>query len=163
VGTTDSLNDKYKNVVYVPEFVTEATARIDARYPDKVVIGCGNEHKDELLKLHRPLEAPMMITTRSEAEMIKLVINSFYATKVEFANEVYDACSECGADYTVVRRAMELDQRIFPHHLDVMHGGYRGFGGKCLPKDIGILTGAFYMPVLQEVRRVNDLRRDGDL
>jgi hypothetical protein len=24
-------------------------------------------------------------------------------------------------------------------HFDVLHGGYRGFGGKCLPKDLNAL------------------------
>ena len=30
---------------------------------------------------------------------------------------------------------MAADERIGPSHLGVFDGGYRGYGGKCLPKD----------------------------
>ena len=31
---------------------------------------------------------------------------------------------------------MAADHRIGDSHLDAAHGGYRGFGGYCLPKDL---------------------------
>ena len=31
-------------------------------------------------------------------------------------------------------------QLIGPSHLEPMHGEYRGFGGKCLPKDVSAIT-----------------------
>ena len=31
------------------------------------------------------------------------------------------------------------DKRIGRTHLEVLHKGYRGYGGKCLPKDIKAL------------------------
>jgi UDP-glucose 6-dehydrogenase len=31
---------------------------------------------------------------------------------------------------------MAADYRIGDSHLDVAHGGYRGFGGYCFPKDL---------------------------
>ena len=34
---------------------------------------------------------------------------------------------------------LAADYRIGPSHLDVLHGGYRGFGGHCLPKDLDAL------------------------
>src|SRR3989344_2763599 len=38
-------------------------------------------------------------------------------------------------DYGLVRDIVGADRRIGRSHLDVTHGGYRGYGGKCLPKD----------------------------
>ena len=44
-----------------------------------------------------------------------------------------------GAEYENVRLGMAADYRIGDSHLDVTHGGYRGFGGYCFPKDTDAL------------------------
>ena len=38
-------------------------------------------------------------------------------------------------DYEIVKECAAADKRIGRTHLDVFHKGYRGYGGKCLPKD----------------------------
>lgn len=82
------------------------------------------------------------IMTPTEAEITKLAVNTLYASKVTIANEIYEICEKHCSDYDRVRTALESDRFIAPNHLDVHHGGYRGFGGKCLPKDIKMLFGA---------------------
>lgn len=74
------------------------------------------------------------------AEVAKLMSNSFYALKVAFCNQLYDACREADIDYSEVRRCAEADPWIGGHHLNVWHKGARGFGGKCLPKDTRALA-----------------------
>jgi len=48
---------------------------------------------------------------------------------------MYDLCKALGIDYEIVRECVAEDKRITPSHMDIFHGGYRGYGGKCLPKD----------------------------
>jgi UDPglucose 6-dehydrogenase len=44
-----------------------------------------------------------------------------------------------GVDYEQVHRMAEADPMTAPEHLSVFHSGYRGYGGKCLPKDTASL------------------------
>ena len=70
------------------------------------------------------------------SEIFKFARNCFFATKVIFANNVYDLCKSHRVDYEDIKRAMLEDPWIGGHHLEVEHKDYRGFGGKCLPKDL---------------------------
>ena len=71
----------------------------------------------------------------ANAEMIKVATNSFLALKVVFANEIFDLCNALNIDYERVKKGLYADVRVGASHFDVHDGGYRGFGGKCLPKD----------------------------
>jgi UDPglucose 6-dehydrogenase len=56
------------------------------------------------------------------------------ATKVIFANEMYDICQKMGIKYQEVKEMVVADKRIGKSHLDVTT--VKGFGGKCFPKDL---------------------------
>src|SRR3989344_3951509 len=71
-----------------------------------------------------------------EAEMVKYFGNTFLALKVIFANQIADLCERLGIDYETVRECAGADPRIGQGHLNVRHSGYRGYGGKCFPKDM---------------------------
>ena len=60
--------------------------------------------------------------------------NSFLATKVIFANEIYDLCTKLNVNYEDVKKMVVSDKRIGSSHLDITKE--RGFGGKCFPKDL---------------------------
>jgi len=54
----------------------------------------------------------------------------------------------------------ELDKRVALGHFDVFHGGYRGIGGKCLPKDVDALIAksealTLNPELLETLRRIN--------
>jgi len=74
--------------------------------------------------------------------LVKVGLNSLYTVKVVFGNELYDICQKYGADYYKLLQAFKLDKYINPMHLDPLFDGYRGAGGKCLPKDIKFLIRA---------------------
>ena len=74
-----------------------------------------------------------------EAEMVKFFGNAFLAARVVFANHMYDLCEDLGIDYEQVKESVGHDVRIGHSHLDVTHGGYRGYGGSCFPKDVKAL------------------------
>ena len=107
------------------------------------------------------------ICTADEAEMAKHVANAFLAIKVSYANEVFDLCERLHIDYAGVRDIAGADERIGRSHLDVLDSGYRGYGGKCLPKDSKALLDlaqsvGLDLAVLRAADRVNAvLHRQG--
>lgn len=138
-GTTESLQKDYPHheFLFNPEFLTELTADQDMGYPDRQIIGYTKESfnvaNDLLLILpSAPFEKIMPAT---EAEMVKYFGNTWFAVKVAFVNQIYDLCQKIGVNYNTIIESAAADKRIGRSHLEVMHGGYRGYAGKCLPKD----------------------------
>ena len=58
-------------------------------------------------------------TGATHAEMIKYFTNSFLATKVSFANEIYQLCKKLNLDYDKVVEYSTQDVRIGSTHLNV--------------------------------------------
>ena len=72
--------------------------------------------------------------------MVKYFTNCFLATKVSFANEMYEICEALNIDYDKVTEYTVYDERIGKSHLNVPGpDGDFGYGGHCFPKDIGAL------------------------
>lgn len=130
------------NVVFNPEFLSEDTWEADAVQPDLVVVG-GNERYAPLVsgiyqarfKYLKPL-----VTDSTTAELIKLSLNNFFATKVAFANELFDYAQKAGANYEVIKGVLEGHRWGSKNHFEVFYKGKRGIHGKCLPKDLNALT-----------------------
>jgi len=142
-GTTEGLQKKYplKKFIFNPEFLTELTSDQDMNYPDRQIVGYTKESYNVCgdLLLLLPLAPYDKIMPATEAEMVKYFGNNWFAVKVAFANQMYDLCQKVGIDYDRIKEAVSADKRIGRSHLEVMHKGYRGYGGKCLPKDIRAL------------------------
>ena len=106
-----------------------------------------------------------MVTKSETAEMVKYFINCFLASKVTFANEMYDICIAAGVDYDKVCEYALYDARIGKSHLAVPGpDGDRGFGGHCFPKDLtGMISFAREMDIVPEfleaVQSSNDFFR----
>jgi UDPglucose 6-dehydrogenase len=151
------------DIAYVscPEFLKEGTALADFRKPDRVVVGDdGDWAGDAVVDLYAPLDAPLVRTDISSAEMIKLASNAFLATKISFINEIANVCEETGADVLEVAKGMGLDERIGPAFL---RAGI-GYGGSCFTKDVSALkqlagnTG-YHFQLLNSVIEVNELQK----
>ena len=144
-GTTRTLQGVYKGLRLVcsPEFITESVALKDFLNPDKVLVGCTKESLIFGEKVKIFLEefywnlCPVTLVEPEVAEMAKYMINSYYALRVIYANQIYNLCHTIGVDYEEVRKCFELDKRVAPGHFEVFYKGKtsRGYGGKCLPKD----------------------------
>jgi UDPglucose 6-dehydrogenase len=164
-GTGAMIRRELPGVPYVscPEFLKEGTAVEDFLHPDRVVIGVEPEDRlagDEVERQFAPLDAEVVRTDITSAEMIKLASNAFLATKVSFINEIANVCDEVGADVREVARGMGLDQRIGPKFLQAGIG----YGGSCFPKDLDSLkqlagnTG-YHFQLLTAVIEVNELQK----
>ena len=138
-GTTDLLQEHYPRhrFMFNPEFLREASAYDDFIAPDRQIVGCSGASRSDAERVMRLLpRAPFeRICGAGEAEMAKYMANAFLAVKVSYANEVFDLCRRLGVDYEQVRDIVAADARIGGSHMNVHEGGYRGYAGKCLPKD----------------------------
>jgi len=138
-GTTVMLQKKYPQhkLLMNPEFLTEETADQDMRYPDRQIVGYTEKSQSvagDVMQL-LPLASFERILPVTEAELVKYFGNTWFSVKVSFANQMYDLCQVLGVDYDRMVEAAAADKRIGRTHLNIFHKGYRGYGGKCLPKD----------------------------
>ena len=145
VGTTDFLARKHgRNVVFSPEYCGESTYwspyefHTDVKETPFFTFGGEKEATSKAIDFYLPVVGPVKKynqTTAKAAEMAKYMENSFYATKIAFCNEMYSICESMGIDWHETREAWLSDPRIHPMHTAVFKDR-RGFGGKCLPKDL---------------------------
>lgn len=158
-GTTDYLQSLRPDipVMYNVELLTEMTAWEDFTEPVFQILGCTHRSLPLALEVFGILpHAPVRrIISPLDAETLKHAINSYYGMKVVFFNELYDGCRKIGADYETVREIMMQDPRISQSHSVIWHKGYRGFGGKCLPKDLAALNKIIKSPLLTMVEEIN--------
>ena len=67
-----------------PEFLAQGTAIADTLHASRIVIGVEEEASGETLRrVYRDFDAPILVTNRRSAEMIKYASNDFLALKHE--------------------------------------------------------------------------------
>lgn len=103
------------NFIYQPEFLSDITAEAD-------------------FEAELPASLHQM-----EAILLKYFTNAYYYAKVVIFNKFYDICQASGADYEQIRKHLANNPNIGNSHTEIWHKGYRGAGGKCLPKDLDTL------------------------
>jgi len=141
-GTTRSLSKKYPNHTFIfnPEFLTERSAKLDFINTARIILG--GDDKDALKKLEglyrlRFSHTPLFKTTWEGAEVVKYMANIFFSVKISFLNEMFDVAKSIGVPYDELRNMWLADFRIGNSHTDIPgFDSYRGYGGKCFPKDI---------------------------
>lgn len=138
-GTTDRLQGLYPQhrILFNPEFLTETTADHDMQHPNRQIIGYTPASRRDAERVLGLLpEAPFQkIVPARVAELVKYFGNAFYALKVAYANQMYDLCQKLELEYDLVKECAQAEPMVGTHHLEIFHKGYRGYGGKCLPKD----------------------------
>lgn len=144
-GTIKYLSAKYeKNIVHNPEFLTARTAFVDFHNQKHIVLGTYSIDDVFLnlfnfYKLNYP-DANISVCTPEESESMKIFVNSFYAVKVQFFNELYLLCKSMNVDYDNVKKLMLSNGWINEMHTTVPGpDGELSYGGMCLPKDTNAL------------------------
>lgn len=142
-GTTEKLQKKYprKIVLHAPEFLTEATARYDAKYPKRNIIGYVNNRGRQAANRVMCIlpEAPYKgVVPARVAELVKYGGNCWFYFKVVYINLLHDLAEKLGVDYELVKEGMSYDTRIGFTHLDPVHKSGRGAGGHCFIKDFAV-------------------------
>ena len=141
-GSTDKYNNTYKNIeiVFNPEFLTEANAIDDFENQTRILLGGSVKATTKLKQLYSAVfrNTPKIIKTDAKsAELVKYVTNTFLSTKVSFANEMYKICEALELDYDKIIEMATLDPRLGDSHWGVPGpDGDFGYGGHCFPKDL---------------------------
>lgn len=162
--------DKW-NVWFMPEFLTEANWKDDFYKNENWIIGVPdarsdlkNELLEDLIKKSKMnlsiLHDKVIYLKNQEAELVKLVKNSYLSTKVSFFNEIYDLSIHKKINYEKVAQIVALDLRIGPSHLLVPCNGKRGYGGTCFPKDTNNLYSLFKECGLKSYLLESNLKRN---
>ena len=170
-GTTEKLHKKFKNVnvIFNPEFLTEANFIDDFKNQTRIILGGTRKGTNKLRLIYSKVfpTAHIIKTHSTIAELVKYMTNSYLATKVSFANEMYQICEKFDMDYDKVVEYATLDERLGVTHWSVPGpDGDFGFGGHCLPKDLSALIEVaddLDVDVLRSTQRTNNkVRKDRD-
>lgn len=143
-GTLDKVQEKLEakgaqdfDLASLPEFLREGSAVHDTLHADRVVIGATKPETIETLKkLHKPIDAPVIVVNPNSAQMGKYTANAYLATRITFINQIANLCEKNGADINEVIEVIGHDQRIGKHYW---YPGL-GYGGSCFPKDVDELA-----------------------
>lgn len=148
-GTTNNILEKFKNlkIVHNPEFLSARTSVDDFKNQNQIVIGIPDDLDiyqfnllTDLYKKHFP-NSYISISSSTESEIMKISVNNFYATKIQFFNEIYFLSKKTNTDYKKIRDMMLKNQWINPMHTMVPGtDGKFSYGGACFPKDTNALN-----------------------
>lgn len=123
-----------------PEFLRQGNAVEDTTKPDRVVIGVSSSKAANILvKLHKDLKCPVVITKVRSAEIIKLAANAYLSLRIGFIDQISDLCEKMGADVQDIIQGIGLDRRIGTHYW----WPGMGYGGYCFPKDVKALAALY--------------------
>lgn len=152
------------DVVLNPEFLSRATANEDFINPPFVLFGGPSEKANALLEIYEKHSIvrldKVFMTDIKTASIYKYAVNSFYATKVTFMNQIYDVCQQMDINYDEIKDMMFWNPWIANQHINVPGHEGRGFSGPCLPKDTKALAEEFGLELLQRVLELNTKYRE---
>lgn len=170
-GTVDRLVEKTgKNIAVSVEMVGEGRYFIpywkyphaeDPSYHQFLIVGGKEETARRCADVLWDKMSPdinIHLVSALEAEICKLMENTWGALKVTYANIVYDICEKLGANYTKVLQAWGSDGRVEKMHMRVIPGK-RGWGGKCYSKDVPAFAGLDDTLFLYDLIETNDIHR----
>ena len=143
-GTTNMMSRETRlKICFSPEFLTEANSFEDFKNQTRIIIGGPRPATGVVKSMFRRAfpDIPIVKTGTKTAEMVKYFTNCFLASKVTFANQMFEICKESSIDFDKVCEYALYDKRIGKTHMAVPGpDGDRGFGGHCVKGDTHIKT-----------------------
>jgi UDPglucose 6-dehydrogenase len=149
------------NVVYNPEFLSRTTHYSDFVRPEYIVLGGNIDKCKYVYKMYRKYsevkvdEDRVFYTDIETASLVKYMMNTFFATKVTFMNQMFDVSEEMGANWKQATNILKNHPWMGTGHYQVPGHEGRGFAGPCLPKDTSAISLEYDIPLLEKVLELN--------
>jgi UDPglucose 6-dehydrogenase len=145
-GTTQKLlSNSVAPIAFSPEYLGESEGHqwVDIDSCGFAIFGGDPAAVDLARRAYLDVNGTLRVEIASSAkaaELCKYMENAFLATKVAFVNQFFDIATAIDVDFDELKEFWLLDDRIGRTHCHVTPT--RGFGGKCLPKDIKAIIAA---------------------
>src|SRR6267378_859913 len=158
-GTTETVERRLRasgldvEVVFCPERIAEGHALEEMRSLPQLIGATSDRGFDKASRLFKPLGVSVVRTTPLEAELAKLLPNTWRYMKFAIANQFFQIAHRSGVDYNQVLEAIRHD---YPRAADLPGPGFAA--GPCLLKDTMQLS-AFtpdHFPMGQAAMQVNE-------
>lgn len=156
-GSVKKWNEEFKNtglqIVFNPEFLTEANALDDMRNQNRIVLGGPRPWINKVKQVFQAAfpNVPIVKTSSTNAELVKYFTNIHLAARVSLSNEFYQICEALDrkgldVDYDKVMEYAQYDKRLGGSHMRVPSfetdddgNPLYGFSLSCFCKDINAL------------------------
>jgi UDP-N-acetyl-D-mannosaminuronic acid dehydrogenase len=158
-GTTESVERRLRaaridaDVVFCPERIAEGHALEEITSLPQLIGASSDSAFEKADKLFEPLGVQVVRTTPLEAELAKLLTNTWRYMKFAIANQFFQIAHRSGVDYNRVLDAIRKD---YPRAADLPGPGFAA--GPCLLKDTMQLS-AFtpdHFPMGQAAMQINE-------
>jgi UDP-N-acetyl-D-mannosaminuronic acid dehydrogenase len=158
-GTTETVERRLRSagldvdLVFCPERIAEGHALEEIRGLPQLIGATSDRGFERASRLFKPLGMTIVRTTPLEAELAKLLTNTWRYMKFAIANQFFQIAHRSGVDYNHVLNAIRQD---YPRAADLPGPGFAA--GPCLLKDTMQLS-AFtpdHFPMGQAAMQINE-------
>jgi UDPglucose 6-dehydrogenase len=125
------------DIVYYPEFLNEISGNEDVKNQKNIILGGYGEPLSIVKKNIQDVftfgDANFVYSDIKSASLMKYTRNALFASNIAFWEEIHNIS---GGHSRKIQHMIEKFAPVDPTFPIVGLDGYRGFGGKCLPKDL---------------------------
>jgi UDP-N-acetyl-D-mannosaminuronic acid dehydrogenase len=158
-GTTAGVERRLRTagldaaVAFCPERIAEGHALEEIRSLPQLIGASSDGAFERARKLFEPLGVQVVRTTPQEAELAKLLTNTWRYMKFAIANQFFQIAHRSGVDYS---RVLDAVRRDYPRAADLPGPGFAA--GPCLLKDTMQLSAYTpdHFPMGQAAMQINE-------